>query len=303
MLSYSGFMASWFALIATVVLLGAFASRHLGARGPLLAIGLFATMPIVWLAARGAATQVVLLPALMAWLFTLDAFLRSGRSLWLVATGASTAAMLYLHLAGWVLAPLYLGIAATAIAVSKRQAVFAALAALGAGMVLVALPFSILLLRDLAPFTSAINSFGLYDANRFNPLQGAREIASWVGLTVRSEVYWDSFNPALWFLGKGGGLKSLVTSPVFLAPLVVPFARGAWAYIIAPTDSADFLVFGGLLAAPAAIALIAQPPVPARLIVVAPFVALVAARGCYPGAFRTTDAGVPAPSATVATTR
>ena len=296
-------MMAWLALILTVVLLGTFAKQQLGGRGALLAVVLFVSMPIVWLAGRGGAPQVVLLPSLAAWLLTFGAFARSERRWWLVAGGAAVAAMLYLHLAGLVLAAVYGAAGAGVIVALRPRNTVTCLVAFASGLLVAAAPFMVMLALDSAPVAKAITAFGLYDAQRFNPFQGAREIGSWVGLTVRTEVYWDSFIPALWFLGKGSFPASLMTSPIFLAPLVIPFVRGLWAYVISPADVIDSVVVVGLACAPAAIALIAQPPVPARLIVIAPFVAIIAARGCYPGAFRITEAGVPAASATVAMTR
>ena len=49
-------------------------------------------------------------------------------------------------------------------------------------------------------FREIVNSHHLYDANRFNVLQGVREVTSWVGLTARSEVFWDYLNPAFLFV-------------------------------------------------------------------------------------------------------
>lgn len=125
-------------------------------------------------------------------------------------------------------------------------------------------------------------------------LQGAREITSWVGLTVRSEVYWDCFNPALLFLGRGALAQSVIGSTVFLLPFALPLVRGLIAYALHPRSAVDRLVLGSFLAAPAAAALIAQTPAASRLILLAPAAAIIATRGCYPGAFSTTAAGSPA---------
>ena len=109
-------------------------------------------------------------------------------------------------------------------------------------------------------------------------LQGARELTSWIGLTVRSEVYWDSFNPAFLFLGPGGLIESVLRPHVFSLPLIVPLGLGLVAYAKGPNRAADWIVLGALLAAPAAAALLAQPPVAARLLLLAPAVAIIATR-------------------------
>jgi hypothetical protein len=287
--------------LVSMVLLAVFAVRHFASRrAGLIAVVLFAVMPVVWLAAGGGAPQLVLVPFLLAWLVCLDVFLRGGGAIWLAVAGASAAQMIYMHQAGLVMAPVYLAVAATVL-LGRRDRI-RAIVALAAGFALFALPWAVRAIRDPRPLTNAINAYGLYDAARFNPLQGMRELTSWIGLTVRSEVYWDCFNPALLFLGPGGLASSLVSSAVFLLPFAIPLVRGLFAYLFHPRDSMDLLVLGAFAAAPAAAALIAQPPSAPRLILLAPVAAIIATRGCYPGAFRTTAAGSPATPRISATT-
>ena len=81
-----------------------------------------------------------------------------------------------------------------------------------------AIPFAIYLVLHPEYWRDRIMAHGLYDAHRYNLLQGAREMFSWVGLTARTEVYYDSFNPALLFLSGGGIEKSLTSPQVFLLP-------------------------------------------------------------------------------------
>ena len=166
----------------------------------------------------------MLVPFVLAWLLCLDVFHRGGSATWLMLAGAAAAQMIYMHRAGLVMAPVYLAVAATVLL--PRRDRIRTIGALAAGFGLVALPWAVATLRDPQPLTDAINAYGLYDATRFNPLQGMRELTSWIGLTVRSEVYWDCFNPALLFLGRGGLASSLVGSSVFLLPFAIPLVRG-----------------------------------------------------------------------------
>ena len=76
---------------------------------------------------------------------------------------------------------------------------------------IVALPYLVSWMMRPEEFRAMINAHHLYDANRFNVLQGTREVTSWVGLTARSEVFWDYLNPAFLF----------VTGRVLAWPLVV----------------------------------------------------------------------------------
>jgi 4-amino-4-deoxy-L-arabinose transferase-like glycosyltransferase len=287
------------ATLASIVLLAVFATRHFAsARAGVIAAVLFAAMPVVWLAVGGGATQVVLLPFSIASLLCFDVFHRGGNWTWLVLAGAALAQMLYWHLAGVVLAPVYLALGSLILLPGRDRIM--TVGALTAGFALVSLPWAVGLLRDPRWLTESINAYGLYDANRFNLLQGMREITSWTGLTVRSEMYWDSFNPALLFLGSGGLWQSLIGSRVFLLPFAVPLVRGLVAYVLYPRDAMDWLVIGTFVSAPVAAALIAAPNAP-RLILLAPAAAIIATRGCYPGAFRITAAGSPATPAMAVT--
>lgn len=322
--------------LAAVILVLGFATRHFASiKAGALASVLFATMPVVWLAFRGGAPQVVLLPFLLASLLLFDLFCRArsrhwlalgngwarrvpapilivtvllldwlhrrGNAKWLLLAGATIAPMLYVHLAGVVMAPVYLAVGV--LILLPRRDRLTAIGALVAGFVLVAGPFALALLRNPHLLAGPVNAYGLYDANRFNLLQGIRELTSWTGLTVRSEVYWDSFNPAVLFLGSGGLLQSLFGSSVFLLVFAIPLVRGLVAYVFHPRGLMDWLVLATFLAAPAAAALIAQPPVAPRLILLAPAAAIIATRGCYPGARRTTAAASPATPATALTMR
>ena len=294
-------MVAILSTLASVVLLAVFSARHFaGLRGGAISVALFAIMPLVWLASGGGAPQVILVPFLLAWLLCADVFVGGGKAIWVAMAGAALAQMIYMHQAGLVMAPVYLGV--TAVVLLPRRDRIRALGALAAGFALIALPWAIATLRDPQTLRDAVNAYGLYDANRFNPLQGMRELTSWTGLTVRSEVFWDCFNPALLFLGRGTLAQSLMGSSVFLLPFAIPLVRGLIAYVLSPRDAMDWLVLGAFVTAPAAAALIAQTPSAPRLILLAPVAAIIATRGCYPGALSTTAAGSPATPRTSAIT-
>ncbi len=290
------------AVLASLVLVAIFAARHAGRRSAaLIAPSLCFAMPVAWVAAGGGAPQVVLVPFVLIWLLAFDQFYRTTGYRWLAFGGAALALMVYLHLAGLVLAPAHFVAGACVLAFRRDR--LPALAAYAAGFAALALPKVVSGLQDSSAWVAAINAYGLYDANRFNVLQGIREVGSWVGLTARTEVYWDSLNPALLFLGKGRLTDALFGSQVFLLPLALPFARGLFAYLTQPRGPMDWLVLGALLVAPLASALLAQPPVAPRLILLTSVAAIIATRGCYSGALSTTVAGSPATPSIAATSR
>lgn len=268
------------ATVASMALLAVFAARHFpSARAAALALALFATMPVVWIAAAGGAPQIVLVPLVLVPLISVDRFHRAGGWQWLALAGGALALMPYAHLAGVVMAPVYLALCAL-ILLSRADRI-GSIAALIAGFAIVVLPWLVGVLRDPQLLTAPIMDYGLYDAERFNFAQGIKEMASWTGLTVRSEMYWESFNPARLFFGSGTLGQSLIASKVFLLPLALPLALGFVEYVLRPRDAIDRLVLGAFVVSPAAAALIAQPLAP-RLILMAAPAAIIAARGCYP---------------------
>jgi hypothetical protein len=270
-------MAAVGAALLAIGLTGLLAARTLGgARAGVAAVVLIATMPLVWVAVSGAAPMLWLLPLLLAWLLSLDEYWRGGAVRWLAVSGAALAAMSYAHLAGLVFAPVYLTISVAALALRRERAT--AFVMLLSGFGVVAAPFVAGVIRDPDRLRDAVLAYGLYDATRFNILQGIRDMSSWLGLTVRSEAYWDHLNPAVLFLGRGGWRSTLLGSQVFLLPFAVPLALGFAAYWRASMRAIDWVMAAAFFAAPCAAALLAQPPVASRLLLIAPIAAIIAAR-------------------------
>jgi len=133
----------------------------------------------------------------------------------------------------------------------------------------VAIPFALFWLRHPDAFRQTVLAHHLYDANRFNVLQGAKEMASWVGLTARSEVYYDYFNPAFLFLNGN----------VLFPALFVLLPLGFYQMLTIDQTVASRIVLFGFLAAPFAGSLGAEPPQPARIVFITPFAAIVGAYG------------------------
>jgi len=142
-----------------------------------------------------------------------------------------------------------------------------------------AVPFAWFLRGHPEYFRDFVIGHGLYDAARYNILQGMREMSAWVGLTARTEVYWDSFNPALLFLSGGTIGKSLTGPEVFLLPFAVLLPAGLYRIVNRSPTPTGWLSVAGLLLAPLPLALTAQPPEPRRLLLMAPFAAVIAAEG------------------------
>jgi 4-amino-4-deoxy-L-arabinose transferase-like glycosyltransferase len=268
---------TWIAAVLSALLVAALAFRHFGSgRAALIGLLLFVTMPVVWSGVRDASPYLGLLPLAVAWLVATTEYLATRGRPWIVAAGVALSAMLYVHAAGVIMAPLYAAITLATL-IAYRHSV-AAMALFATGCTAAAAPWLVSILRDSSSLIAGIKAHGLYDADRFNLLQGGREMTSWLGLTVRSEVYWDSFNPAFLFLGPGGLVESVLRPQVFWLPLIVPLLLGFRAYAKGPNRAADWIILASFVAAPAVAALLAQPPVAARLLLMAPAAAMIATR-------------------------
>lgn len=268
---------NWVIAALSLLLLVLLARRYfLDARMAAICCVLFIAMPVVWSSVANSSSYLPLLPLATAWLLSVNEFLTSRKPRWITAAAVVLAAMPYVHLAGIVMAPVYAAITLLAAITPpwQRRASLVFVAVLG----VLSAPWLLSMARTAPPMAEAIQAHGLYDTGRFNILQGLREMTSWVGLTVRSEVYWDCFNPAFLFLGKGGLLSSLLRPEVFVLPLAIPLVWGLAQYARAPQRSIDWIVLAALLAAPAVTALLAQPPVAARLLLLTPAAALISAR-------------------------
>lgn len=244
------------------------------------AAAFFASTPLVWLAARAGSEALYQLPIVIGWLVCIDRFRSEPRPLHLAAAGGLLALGLYTHPAAIVTMPVLLALSVVTLTalgglpVSDRR-----LGAMLAAFVALAIPFAVYLALHPEHLHDRIMAHGLYDADRYNMLQGLREMFSWVGLTARTEVYYDSFNPALLFLSGGGIVKSITNPQVFLPPFAVVLALGFHRILTHDSPPAAWLAVGGFFAAPIAAALTAQPPVPARLLLMAPCAAIIAAYG------------------------
>lgn len=255
--------------IASLGLMYVLAARMFAsARLAIIATGIFTLTPLVWRQISDAPTSIYPLPFVLGWLLAVAYFQDARAPWWAAVAGAVLGVGVYSSLAAAVMMPLYLlltiAVLAPSRAVPPRQ-----LGLLVAAFLVAVGPFALSLIRDPDAYRDAVMAHRLYDANRFNVLQGVREMVSWVGLTARSEVYYDYFNPAFLFL----------TGRVLLLPLVVLIPAGLYRILTDETTPLARLSLAGFLAAPLAASLTAEPPTPGRILFMTPFAAIVSAYG------------------------
>ena len=205
---------------------------------------------------------------MVVWLVAVSRWCETRAVSWGVASGVALGLGIYSSQAAIVMMPAFLAIT-LAVLIQGKVASWRDGALCLVAFLVCASPMLVNWLRHPEQLRLAINSHHLYDADRYYPWQGAREIASWVGLTARSEVYWDYFNPAFLFL----------TGGVLFPPLIVLLPMGLFAMLRESSTPLSRLWLAGLAVAPMAAALTAEAPIPARAIYLTPFAAIIAAAG------------------------
>lgn len=233
----------------------------------LIAAAAFLVSPLLW-SAPPPASALYPLPFVSAWLLASGMLAQRRTILWAALAGASLGLGLYASPASVVMMPAYVVITIVVLAPSRvvtmRQwMVFAATFALAAA------PLLVRWVTEPALYRQLILSHHLYDANRFSVLQGVREVTSWVGLTARSEVFWDYLNPAFLF----------VTGRVLSWPLLVLVPLGMYSIVARDTSLIGRIVLAAFLIAPLAASLPAEPPVRARIAWILPGASLLAVYG------------------------
>jgi hypothetical protein len=263
-------LSAWLALSLTTVALAVLASRMIGWHLGAVAGGLFVSMPLLLQNTATLPASLILIEVM--WLAAVDSFQRTDNRRWLIAAAIILAAGMALDADALIVLPaLGAGTALTLLLIDRPSPLPARslLLPVVAGAAAIA-PLAIYLAMHPEWIAARANAYGLYDAQRFNPLQGVREITSWVGLTARSETYWHYLDPAFLFLSGG----------VFLVSTSVLLAVGIAKALAQPQRLQTLLVIG-LLAAPLPGALLVRGPVAARFMPAAPFAALLMALGLH----------------------
>ena len=233
-----------------------------------LSAAILALTPLLWRLAGSAPAALLPLAFVVAWLLAAGRWAQT-REMWAgAAAGAVLGLGLYSSVASAVMMPVYLALTVAIFArgriASWRQSILCV-----AAFAVTAAPFAISWLSHPDQLRTVIKAHHLYDADRFSILQGLREMASWVGLTARSEVYWDYFNPAFLFL----------TGGVLLPPLLVLLPVGLFRMLRDKPAPLTQLLLAGFAVAPLAASLTAEAPVPGRILFLTPFAAVISARG------------------------
>jgi hypothetical protein len=222
--------------------------------------------PLLWTQLAALPPALYAIPCVCGWLLAIAMLSATRRWWWAAVGGAALAAGAYTSAPALVMMPCYAALTVCVLA-PARSVARQALAVFVAAFVLGSMPLLIRWMLQPQAFRDLVNAHHLYDANRFNVLQGVREVTSWVGLTARSEVYWDYLNPVFLF----------VTGRVLAWPLVILLPLGLYYALVKDSTAVARLALIGYLVAPLAGSLTAEPPMASRIIWIIPFASLLAA--------------------------
>ncbi|HEX8030833.1 MAG TPA: hypothetical protein VF491_20315 [Vicinamibacterales bacterium] len=252
---------------ATVGLLYASASIAFGGALPgVVAAAAALLAPLLWAQASTLPAALYPLPLVCAWLTAIGLLASTKRTWWAPVAGVALGAGLYLSAPAIVMMKCYF-ILTLAIGIPARVFSRQSLTAFIVTFMVIATPLLAGWAMHPEQFREIVNSHHLYDANRYNILQGIREVTSWVGLTARSEVFWDYLNPAFLF----------VSGRVLGWPVVILLPIGLYYALVKDSTVVGRLALAGYITAPLAASLTAEPPIAARIFWIIPFAALLSA--------------------------
>jgi 4-amino-4-deoxy-L-arabinose transferase-like glycosyltransferase len=188
-------------------------------------------------------------PFVLAWMLCLVIYLQRRQVAVLFIGMVLLGIGFYTYHASVVMMPLYCGLSLLVLWVAGERSMRPYAVAL-AGFCLPLIPLAPWLLTHPQHYRDQVQFFGIYDANRFNPLQGAHELLSYVSLTARVGVYWNYFNPSLlFFSGDTAVIHSTRQAGVFLLPIAAFLVAGIWHTGRMPRPIA-LLLLAGFLCAP-----------------------------------------------------
>ena len=236
---------------------------------------LFMTMPVFLTAMGEGAPLLMPLVFVTAWLACMRKWRHFREQRWLVSAGAALGLGLYTHYAAMAIMPLFF--AQGLVALLADGAPVRSLAGLSAGFAVTAIPLSGYLIVHPEYVQQHVAALGLYDTQRFNILQGIKDMTSWVGLTARSEAYWHYLDPAFLFLSGGNVIDSAFNPKIFLLPLAVLLPAGAFTIMSRWSPYTAWLLIGGFLIAPVAWAIAVKAPSGSCVLIGAPFAAIISA--------------------------
>ncbi|HXD72673.1 MAG TPA: glycosyltransferase family 39 protein [Vicinamibacterales bacterium] len=267
------------AALLAILLIYMFAHRVFRHRGyALLAAAVLALSPAFFIDSRLSTDHHYPVVAVGLWLICLARFYEDpSRDRWLGLAGVSLGAGVYTYGASVLLMPIYVALTAILLIRTKiyRPGAFAALFV---AFALLAAPFAVFVLRHPGYIGDVANMYKVYDAKRFNALQGARELLGWTSLGARADVYFSYFNPSMLFFSGGSSLvQSTRSQGFFLVPLLLLLPAAIVYVLRRESEWYAWLSLCAFFATPLAASIVDEHGAVQRVMALAPFGAILVA--------------------------
>ena len=260
------------ASLIAVVLIYFFCRRMFGHRGyALLAAVVFALSPSFFVDSRQSTDHHYPLIAAAVWLLCLAQYFDDpDREVWLGAAGLALGLGVYTYAASVLLMPILVAVTVLLLLHMRVHRISAYAWLLGASG-LAALPFAVFLLRTPGYIRDVAQTYRIYDATRFNPLQGAHEVLNWFSLGARADVYFSYLNPSpLFFSGAPTHLVGF-----FLAPMMVLLPAAILFVLKRDVEWYAWLAVAAFFATPLAAAIADQRGALQRVLLLAPLAGIL----------------------------
>jgi hypothetical protein len=149
-------------------------------------------------------------------------------------------------------------------------------AVLFAAFVILIAPFVIFVLRNPGYVGDVASMYKVYDAKRFNALQGAHEILNWTSLGARADVYFSYFNPSMLFFSGASSLVQSTRSAGFFLVSYLILLPGAIVYVLKrDVEWYAWLALAAFFATPLAASIVDERGAVQRVMSLTPFAAIL----------------------------
>ena len=232
--------------------------------GALVVLFLIA-MPGFRLASHTPGAGLFMVAFVLAWFVAVLQYVGRPR-LWLAfAGGAVLGLSIYTQPAGVLSVPVFLALGAIVLGRAERGSAAVWSSVIGVAVVSLPAVMWIIVHRDAYPDT--FGRWAIHAAHVRSPWQGIVAFTHWPVMARRVEEYWHYVNPTFLFSRAMWGL-----------PLVALVPYGCWVIGDRGPSIDRVIVLGGLVAAPAAAALLDMPREPSLVWMALPFAAVLAAQ-------------------------
>lgn len=233
---------------------------------------LLAVTPVFFIRSRAALSVILPVPFQLAWLLCLLYYARDGRLRHLVIGTAALGLGLYSYLSMLLFAPIHLLFSLAEIARHRRWRHAAVAVGLFGGLLI---PLVLWQFSHPGHVTELASSYRVYPAG-LTPLQGIKDVLSWSSLTLRSDIYWNAFNPSrLFFAGESSLVDSTRAAGLFPLVFLVLLPIGFYDFLTRPLTVPRLAILSVFVIGPVPGALVGEETI-GRYLFVAPMAALVA---------------------------